>query len=320
MVKFVKSKSINMVFYSQWDSYIEWKNKLLKQNIILLHWPKDFIKGQSYPSIQGAIVWDPPDDLWRVFPNLKIIQSLGAGVDHILNKSYPKNIPIVKLNDPDLNNQMSEYVLLSVIYCYRNFFKYAINKNNKVWNQLPIFNKKDFIITVLGYGTIAKLIIKKLISMGFSLNVWGRKKRNLKKVNYFSGIGQFHNSIKNSSCLISLLPNTLGTNNIIGLTEFTLLKKGSYFINVGRGTTVNEQELIYSLNNLVLSGAVLDVFNEEPLSTNSMLWNADNVILTPHVAGITNATDYSAALLRSNFTALLNNKKVKNKVSTIIGY
>jgi len=316
----IKLKPINVVFYSKWDSYFEWKHKLLKQNINLLNWPEDFLKDRFYPNIEGAIVWDPPDEIWNFFPNLKIIQSLGAGVDHILSKSFPINVPIIKLNDPDLNNQMAEYVLMSVLFCYRNFFKYAINKNNRKWDQLSIINKKKFVITVLGYGTIAKLIIKKLINMGFHVNVWGRKKRNLKKVMYYHGASQLHNSIKNSSCLISLLPNTIETNNIIGLPEFKLLKKDSYFISVGRGVTVNESELIQALDNAELTGAILDVFNEEPLSINSKLWKLDNVIITPHVAGITNATDYSASLLRSNFTALLTNKKIINKISNTKGY
>ena len=110
------------------------------------------------------------------------------------------------------------------------------------------------------------------------------------------------------------------TNKIVGLEEFNLLKKDSYFINVGRGKTVNEFELISALNNSILTGAILDVFYKEPLSINSKLWKLDNVLISPHVAGITNPTNYAAALLRSNFNALINDKNIKNKVNNTKGY
>jgi glyoxylate/hydroxypyruvate reductase len=315
-----KLKPINLVFYSKWDSFAKWENVLLEYNIRIKEWPIAFNKKNTYTDIQGALVWDPPEDMWSCFPKLELIQSLGAGVDHILSKSYPKNIPIIKLNDPDLNDQMVEYVLMSVIYCHRNFFKYAINKNKIKWDQLPIIHKSKFNITILGYGTIAKLIIKKLCYMGFNVKVWSKKKRNPKNIEYYYGSSQFHKSIKGTSCLISLLPNTTETNKIVGLEEFNLLKKDSYFINVGRGKTVNEFELISALNNSILTGAILDVFYKEPLSINSKLWKLDNVLISPHVAGITNPTNYAAALLRSNFNALINNKNIKNKVNNTKGY
>ena len=91
-----KIKPINIVFYSKWDSFNKWKNILKKYDINLYNWPKEFTKKNPYPNINGALVWDPPDEIWSNFPNIQIVQSLGAGVDHILNKNYPKNINIIK--------------------------------------------------------------------------------------------------------------------------------------------------------------------------------------------------------------------------------
>ena len=312
-----KLNSINIVFYSKWDSFEDWQKKLLKFNIILHKWPVSFDK---YPDIEGALVWDPPSDMWSCFPNLKIIQSLGAGVDHILNKVYPKNINIIKLSDPDLSNQMAEYLLMSVLMCYRRYFQYSINKKYKTWEQLTPLNKKNFIITILGYGTISKLIVKKLIYMGFKVQVWSNKKRNPKNIGYYYGYDGLHHSLKNTSCLISLLPSTPATKNLLGLAEFNLLNKDCYFINAGRGLTVNEEELIYALKNRILTGAILDVFSKEPLNEKNPLWELDNVYITPHIAGITNATVYASKLLRNNFELLYNSKKLINKVSITKGY
>jgi len=315
-----KLKPIHVVFYSKSDSYEDWKNILLKQNIKLFKWPNDFNVNTLYPNINGALVWDPEEVMWQSFPNLKIIQSLGAGVDHILNKSYPKGVHILKLSDPNLSNQMAEYVLMSVLMCYRKFFEYSIFNKQKNWTQLIPLDKKMFTITILGYGIISKLIIKKLLYMGFSIKVWSKTKRHPKNIKYYYSTDQLSSSIKGSSCLISLLPATSNTNNIIGKAELNLLNKEAYFINVGRGNTVNEKDLIHALSNTTLTGAILDVFNKEPLNKNSKLWTLNNVVVTPHIAGITNATDYTARLLRQNFEALNKNQKLTNKVSNSKGY
>ena len=100
--------------------------------------------------------------MWDNFPNIKIIQSLGAGVDHILKKSFPKNANIIKLNDPDLSNQMAEYTVMAVLMCKRKYFQYNISKKYKKWKQLTPLDNKNFKITILGYGNIAKLVIRNL--------------------------------------------------------------------------------------------------------------------------------------------------------------
>ena len=83
---------------------------------------------------------------------------------------------------------------------------------------------------------------------------------------------------------------------------------------------MNEKELIHALNNSILTGAILDVFNKEPLHKTSKLWTLNNVYMTPHIAGITNATNYSACLLKKNFEALNQNKKISNTVDNTNGY
>ena len=313
-------KPINIVFYSEWDSFDKWKNILLKYNINLYHWPDDFKKDNTYTNITGALVWDPPDSMWNYFPNIKIIQSLGAGVDHILKKKFPKNANIIKLNDPDLSNQMAEYTIMAILMCKRKYFQYTINKKYKKWKQLTPLDNKIFKITILGYGNIAKLVIRNLKNLGFNINVWSNTKRNLKNIGYYYGKNQLHDSLRNSSCLISLLPDTKLTKNIIGLEEFKLLNDESYFINIGRGNTVNQKELIYALKNAILTGAIIDVFQKEPLNKYNELWKLENIFITPHIAGITNVTNHVAKLLKKNFNNFSDNKKLKNKVDTTKGY
>jgi len=306
-------KPIKVLFYSKWESIEDWQKVFLNKNIKLLNWPTDF-KNKNH-NIKYAIVWDAPNSLWKKFPNIKLIQSLGAGVDHILTKNYPKNSIITRLVDPDLTNQMKEYALLAVLMCYRRYFSYLDQKNKKNWKQITPFRQYEFNITILGYGNIAKSIIKELTKLGFKINVWANKKRYLKKCNYFYGIPKLNESLKNSNCLINLLPSTNNTINLIGLSEFKKLSKESYFINLGRGDTTNENDLIYALEKKILKGAVLDVFQNEPLSKSNKLWKMDNIFITPHIAGVTYATNYAANVFKKNINAIKNNKNIKNKIS-----
>jgi len=319
-LKKYNERPINIVFCSKWDSFEEWKTILVKYNIKLYNWPDDFKKYKSYPNIDGALVWDPPDEIWSYFPNCKIIQSLGAGVDHILKRKYPKNVNIIKLQDPNLASQMAEYAIMSVLMCQRKYFQYKTNMKNKIWNQVKPINNEHFKISILGYGNISKLVIKKLKNLNFNIKVWGNTNRNPRNIDYYYGINSLKECIKDSSCLISLLPYTKYSKQLIGLREFKLLNKECYFINIGRGNTVNQEELIYALKNSILSGAVIDVFSKEPLNKSNQLWQLENIFITPHIAGITNPTDYAAKLLKQNFNNLFNKKKLINKVNTIKGY
>jgi len=307
------NKPIKVLFYSKWESIEDWQKVFLNKNIKLLNWPNDF-KNKKH-EIKYAIVWDAPNSLWRQFPNIKLIQSLGAGVDHILSKNYPKNSIITRLEDPDLTKQMTEYTFLSVLMCYRRFFNYLDQKNKKIWKQITPFKQNEFNITILGYGNIAKNIVKELTKFGFKINVWANKKRNLKKYNYFYGISELNKSLINSNCLINILPSTSYTKNLIGLSQFKKLKKESYYISLGRGNTTNEDDLIYAIEKKILKGVVLDVFQNEPLSKSNKLWKMKNIFITPHIAGVTYATKFAANIFKQNINAIENNKNIKNKVS-----
>ena len=313
-------KYTEILFYSKWDSIEEWQKVFDKKNIKLLKWPSDFKDKTNYYNIKYAIVWDPSEKMWQYFPNLKLIQSLGAGVDHILTKNPPKNCVITRLEDPNLTNQMTEYAILSVLMCYRKYFQYNELKNKKKWNQISPFKAEEFKITVLGYGNIAKNIVKELLRFGFKINVWANKKRHLTKTKYYYGRKQLYKSVQESNCLINLLPHTSSTYNIINSSIFKILAPEAYFINIGRGKTVDEKDLIYALENKLLNGAILDVFKNEPLKKSSKLYTLKNVFITPHIAGITNPTNYAANILIQNIKSLNTKNKIKNKISLVKEY
>ena len=110
---------------------------------------------------------------------------------------------------------MKEYALLAVLMCYRRYFQYHDLKHKNKWSQLSPLKETEFKITILGYGTISKQIVKELIKFGFKVNIWANKKRIITKCNYFYGAKQLFKSVERSNCILNLLPNTSKTRDLI---------------------------------------------------------------------------------------------------------
>ena len=139
------------------------------------------------------------------------------------------------------------------------------------------------------------------------------KKGILPKPNIIMG-KQLYKSVQ-SQLFNKPLPHTSSTYNIINSSIFKILAPEAYFINIGRGKTVDEKDLIYALENKLLNGAILDVFKNEPLKKSNKLYTLKNVFITPHIAGITNPTNYAANILIQNIKSLNTKNKIKNRIS-----
>ena len=312
-----KNKTINVAYYSEWDEIRPWRDKLKLKNINLLQWPNQII----YPEkIEVALVWDAPVKFFQDLKNLKLVHSLGAGVDHINYNILEKDIKISRLVDPDLSSQMAEYAIMSVLICQRNLFNYFKQNKLKIWKQLGSATKKDFPISILGYGKIGQFINEQLNSLGFNTRVWTRTRHKINNKNFYFGNEQLVECITGTKCLISLLPLTKETRNLITLNEFKALGNNSYFVNIGRGKTIKENDLIYALKNNIIKGAIVDVFEKEPLAKNHVYWNMENIIITPHIAAATRVTDYAVDAFAENIYLLYKGKKLNNLISRQKGY
>mgnify|MGYP000862494318 CR=1 FL=1 len=191
----MKNKNIiDIAFYSEWDDIKPWKTLLRKKGFNLLSWPKE-IKNSS--KIEIALVWDPPKNMLNKFPNLKLVHSLGAGVDHIKLKNLNNKLKITRLVDPDLSSQMSEYIVMSVLMCQRHFFEYSHQQKVKLWKQLKNIPKSEFQVSLLGYGKIGKDVNKKLNYLGFTTKIWTRTKKMTNNKNFYHGKDQLIKCLKN---------------------------------------------------------------------------------------------------------------------------
>ncbi len=280
---------MTILFYTTFSDRRIWKKEIKKYfknaKIISIN-DKKYFKDVEY-----AIIWNLPDKILKQLKNLKIIFSQGAGVDHILNLPSYNQTPIVRLKDPIMGDRMANHVLSQILNFQLHLTTYFNFQTKKIWVDdlellTPLQNKK-ITIGILGCGFLGTYIAKSLKKLDYKV-IGYKKNKNNRSYNfpiYFNKkINEF---IKLSNIIVVLLPSTKDTKNFIDKKFFSKMKKNSLLINVGRGVTLNEKDLIKHLQSNKNFFASLDVFHKEPLPLNSKLWSHPNVIITPHIASIT---------------------------------
>jgi len=260
--------------------------------IISKRLPKLEISSASQPEeavdfIEGAeiiLTWKIPDELLKKAKHLKWFASLGAGTEHLVkNPHIPESIPFTKVTV--YGEMMAEYVFAYLLYFCRDLPKYFRDQEKRVWVPARPERLRGKKIGILGLGSIGKEIAKR--GKQFGMTVFGMKRipeavENVDQVFSSKDLGKM---IPLVDILINTLPLTPDTYRLLGEREIGLMKEGMILFSIGRGKTIDERALTRALKNGKIK-AVLDVFEEEPLSPESELWNLENVIITPHVSGI----------------------------------
>ncbi len=306
-----------ILFYCTFENSLEWrkniKKKFKNKSIISINDRNKFDK------VDIAIVWNLPNNILKKLPNLKIIFSLGAGVDHILKLNDYNGTPIVRIKDPLMGELMYYYVLSQVLNFQIGFNEYKIAQNKKIWRKaiLPPFSK-DLTIGILGLGYLGSIVGKSLSKNNYK--IIGYKKTKVKndkfKMYYNNQLSIF---IKSSDIIINILPNTKNTTNFINSKFLSLMKKKSLLISIGRGSTVNEEDLLKYLKRNKSFYASIDVFQNEPLSKKNLFWSLSNINITPHVASIT-LINSGIDLMFKRYSRYKKTKKIKSDVNLHKGY
>ncbi len=239
--------------------------------------------------ITYAAAWLPPADVMKSFPNLKLICSLGAGVDAILgDPTLPPDVPIVRVNDPDLTNRMSEYIVLHVLLHHRQQARIAANQKLGVWDSFSTHAASALTVGIMGMGVLGADAAHKLRMMGFKVLGWSRTRKVVDGVECFTEV-ELDEFLARTDILVSLLPATSETDGILNRALLQKLSRRGPFgapilINAGRGRQQKEDDIVTCLNNGELYAATLDVFRKEPLPSSSPLWSQPKLTITPHAA------------------------------------
>ena len=249
--------------------------------------------------VEYLIAWQAPPGFLAELPNLKVLFSSGAGIDHVDLSAVPPHIPLVRMVEPGIINGMVEYVSLAVLALHRDFFDYVAQKAARVWNPLEVPPASARTIGVMGLGSLGCAVLERLATYGFRLRGWNRSPRTMEGVETFAGAEQLRPFLAACDVLICLLPLTPATQGILNRDLFSALPKGGALINVGRGPHLVDADLLEALDSGQLSRAILDVTEPEPLPPEHPFWEHPRVFVTPHVASMTQPETAAPILLEN---------------------
>jgi len=239
-------------------------------------------------NVDIAIVANPnPDDIAK-YPNLVWIQSLWAGVEKILQNGLPESVKLVRLIDPSLSTTMAESVVAWTLYLQRHMPHYVKQQQLRCWQQLPNISSTDLRVSILGAGELGLASLKLLNHFNYQLSCWTRSPKEIINVKNYTGSDGLSEMLNNTDILISLLPLTPETHHILNHESLSQLPRGAQIINFSRGAIIDTPSLVKLLDKEYLSHAILDVFDIEPLPTESTLWEHEKITVLPHISAPTN--------------------------------
>ncbi|MBH2732104.1 glyoxylate/hydroxypyruvate reductase GhrA [Serratia marcescens] len=296
---------MNIIYYHPLFNAQEWlagiKQRLPQAEI------REWQRGDERPA-DYALVWRPPHEMLANRRDLKAVFALGAGVDAILDQerkhpgTLPAGVPLLRLEDTGMAQQMQEYALSYVLRYFRRFDEYQALQQRQEWQPLDPHSLDYFTIGILGAGVLGQSVARKLTEFGFSVRCWSRSAKQIDGVQSFAGEVQRAAFLDGVKLVINLLPNTPETVGILNRELFAQLSTGAYLINIARGAHLVEADLLAALEQGQLAAATLDVFAREPLPQDHPFWRHPRVTITPHIAAITlpqQAMDQIAANIRA---------------------
>jgi phosphoglycerate dehydrogenase-like enzyme len=283
----------------------------------------------------------PPDDLLSKAPRLRWVQLHSAGADHLLGHPIMKSDVLVTTSSGIHATPIAEYTFASMLAWSRRLPKMIYYQNRHEWPQgrWDIFvgqELRDATLGIVGYGSIGREVARIGKCFGMRVVATKRSVAEVRDTGYRApGTGdpeaqvldriyppeRLGEMLAECDFVVISLPLTPETKRLIGEEELRAMKPSAYLVNVSRGDIVDEIALIKALQEGWIAGAGLDVFEREPLPPDSPLYDLDNVILSPHVAGFSpHYDDRASDLFAENLRRYLAGEELLNLVDKEAGY
>ncbi len=271
------------------------------------------------PAADFAIVWAPPQAFFDEQPQLKAAFNIGAGVDALLRLHIAPATQLIRLDDAGMGAQMAEYVCHALIRHYRSFAGYDADQQAGVWKQREVLPRSDMPVGIMGLGVLGQRVAQAVAQFDFPVNGWSRTAKDVPGVRCFHGADGFHEFLAASRVLVSVLPATPETRDLLNRNTLSRLQRGGYLINVARGVQLVEEDLLALIAEGQMAGAALDVFRTEPLPAGHPFWAHPKIQITPHSAALTIRSE-SIAQIAAKLAALQSGKPVAGLVDRTRGY
>lgn len=242
--------------------------------------------------IHYALAWHPEAGALKSLPNLKMVVSVGAGVDHLFRDPDLPDVPVVRYVDPDLTGRMTEYVTLHTLMHTRRHVEYQEQQRTATWRYLPEPAAHQVRVGIMGLGVLGQSAAAALNTLGYQVRGWTRTPKSIPGVTCYTGTEGLDPFLRETDILVVLLPMTPATRGIVNRDLIGKLSQsgrhdrlpGPVLINAGRGGLQIETDILAALDSGELYAASLDVFEQEPLPETSPLWAHSRVVITPHNA------------------------------------
>ncbi|WP_199932031.1 NAD(P)-dependent oxidoreductase [Xanthomonas citri] len=179
---------------------------------------------------------------------------------------------------------MAQFVVLQLLRNFRELRTLEKQCSEKEWRRLDVRDASRVTVGIMGLGSIGTVVASAIVGLGFKVVGWSRTGRDRPDMSVFAGERGLNDFLAASNFLVCLLPATNQTIGLLDRSRLEKLPKGAFLINAARGGILVENDFLDLLNENRLSGAVLDVFDTEPLPRTSPFWDCDNVLVTPHIA------------------------------------
>ena len=283
------------------------------------------LKVEVWPEIEDvnevtcAMTWKHPLGDLKRYPSLQLICSMGAGVDHIFrDPDLPSGVPITKVVDKHLSRDMSNYVINAVINYQRDFIELYQAQEKAQWltsHRWP----KQLSIGIFGMGTLGQDSARKLTALEFEVHGFSRSKKTVEGVHSYHGSDQLDQFLKAINVLVCMMPLTAATRGILNKDLFKKLNHGTYLINVARGEHIVDEDLIQAIDEGIISGALLDVFHEEPLPLSHPFWTKKEIVITPHNASVTDPVSVTDQIV-ANYRKIETGERFDHLIDLLSGY
>ena len=294
-----------------------------------------WLPAQPVPDARGlavdvAVVANPPPGALRGLHGLRLIQSLWAGVDRLLDDpTLPEGVPVARMVDPVMTRAMAETATWATLALHRGFFRYARQQSLSRWQQLEQRRADEVEVLVLGMGEMGSAVAHALAALGYRLSGWSSAapaasavpgtRAAPPAVRRLWGRQALPAALAQAQVVLNLLPLTPATRGIIDAAFLAALPRGAAIVNLARGAHVVEADLLAALDSGHLAHAVLDVFQAEPLAADHPFWRHPGLTVLPHVAALTDRRS-AAAVVADNLARLACGEPLRHRVDRARGY